>query len=477
MASSAAPALLRLDQRRGRFTLATTVLGTSMAFLDGTVVNIALPTIGRELHANLAGLQWVVNAYSLTLASLILLGGSLGDRFGRRRLYLVGVIAFSAASLGCALSPTVVVLAVVRALQGVAAALMVPGSLAILQSSFEPGERMRAIGAWTGLAGVATAAGPLVGGWLVGIDWRLVFWINIPIGIAVVALGRACVPESVNPHASRHLDPAGVVLAALGLAGLTWSLTAVPDRGWSAPVLAVGVAGVLCLGGFVLVEGRVTAPMVPLTMFASRTFSVVNAVTLAVYAALGGALFFLVIFLQVTAGWSPLAAGASTLPISITMLLLSSRFGALGTRIGPRPLMAGGTLLSAAGFVLLSRIPVHPSYLTDVLPGLVVFSVGLSMTVAPLTGTVLAAAPDELAGTASGVNNAIAQTARLLAVAALPLAVGLSGREYASPVLLAPAYRSAMLVCAGMLVAAAVLTQVGLRAHEACVTTVQPATT
>ncbi len=455
--------LLRLTDRRGRLTLLTTVLGSGMSFLDGTIVNVALPTIGRELRADLAGLQWVVNGYALTLAALILLGGSLGDRFGRRRTYSVGTAAFGAASTLCAISPGIATLTAARAVQGVAAALLVPGSLAILQASFVPEDRMKAIGAWTGLTGVATASGPLVGGWLVGFSWRYAFWLNVPVAVAVVLLSRV-MPESRNPHASHRLDVPGVGFAVLGLAGTTYALTAYPSRGADAVTAAAAVVGVGAMAAFVVAERRSNHPMMPPSLFTSRAFSVVNVVTLVVYAALSGALLFLIFQLQVVAGWSPLQAGAATVPISLTMLLLAGRFGALATRLGPRPLMVCGTLVAALGFSWLAFLPRHPAYLQDVLPGVGLLGLGLSMLVAPLTGTVLAAAPDDLAGTASGVNNAVSRAAGLFAVAGLPVAVGLSGTDYADPSLLAPACRAALLSCAGLLVAGAVLTRLGLPA-------------
>ncbi|NYG06859.1 EmrB/QacA subfamily drug resistance transporter [Phycicoccus badiiscoriae] len=462
MTTTAAPhELLRLKSHMGRLALATTVLGSGMALLDGTIVNVALPTIGRELHADLAGLQWVVNAYALTLAAFILLGGSLGDRFGRRAMYAVGVGGFGCASALCALSPTVEVLIAARAIQGLCAALLVPGSLAILQASFHREDRMAAIGAWTGLLGVATASGPVVGGWLVERNWTWAFWLNVPLAVVVVVLALKFVPESRNPLASKHIDVAGVTLAVVGLAGLTYGLTSLSD-GVSAPGLAVGCLGVLALGAFVWAEMHSHDPMVPPSLFANRVFSTINLVTLLVYAGLAAALLFLVLFLQTVAGWSALSAGAATLPLSVVMLAFAGRFGRLAAKSSPRPFMIAGTLVAAGGFVLLAMARRDASYLIDVFPGITLVGVGLAMTVAPLTGTVLAAAPDELAGTASGVNNAVARTAGLLAIAALPPLVGLGGADYASPGALAPAYRLAMLICAALLVGGAALTAFGL---------------
>jgi EmrB/QacA subfamily drug resistance transporter len=458
----AAPAVLTMSSRQGRLTLLATILGSGIAFLDGTVVNVALPTIGRKLHADLAGLQWVVSAYSLSLAALILLGGSLGDRFGRRKVYLIGVSGFAICSLLCAVSPNIQVLVAARALQGVAAALLTPGSLAILQASFRPEDRMRAIGAWSGLIGVATAAGPIVGGWLVSWTWRSIFWLNLPLAIVVIVLCRSVVPESRDPEASHHLDTAGVVLAAVGLAGVTYSLTAWGANGADLLTVAAAVVGVVALVGFVLAEQREKMPLVPLTLFRSRDFSVVNFVTLVVYAALSGLFLFLVLQLQVSSGYSPLAAGAATVPVSILMLLLSERAGALATRIGARLMIGVGAAVCAAGTVVLSTIGRHPSYLTQVLPGVALFGLGMCVLVTPLTGTVLAAAPNRYAGTASGINNAVSRTGGLLAIASLPLLVGLSGDGYADPAVLTPAFRHAMYICLGLLLLGSVTAFVGV---------------
>ena len=456
------PAALRVSDPRGRVVLLTTVLGSGVALLDSTIVNVALPTVGRDLGADLAGVQWVISAYALTLAALILLGGSLGDRLGRRRVYIWGVAGFGVASMLSALSPNIATLVGARALQGVAAALLTPGSLAILQSSFHPDDRMRAIGAWTGTLSIAAASGPLIGGWLIAYSWRWVFWVNVPLCAAVIVLAARYVPESRNPDASRHTDVWGVVLCALGLAGLTSALTAWPSHGLGTLTVVTGTIGVLGLAAFILIERSSPHPMLPTVLFASRTFSVINVATFAIYAALSGTFLFLVLFLQVVSGWTALQAGAAALPLSVIMLVLASRFGELATRIGARPLMICGPLTAATGLAFLSLLPDNPSYVRNVLPGVVLLGLGLAMTVAPLTGTVLAAAPDVLAGTASGVNNAVARTAGLMAVAALPVIVGLSGSEYAEAASLAPAYRAAMLICAVIMASGAVLTALGL---------------
>jgi EmrB/QacA subfamily drug resistance transporter len=427
-----------------------------MAFVDGTVVNIALPRIGTSLGAGAAGLQWVVNGYTLTLASFILLGGSLGDRFGRRRVYLVGVAWFATASLLCGLAPSIGTLVAARALQGIGGALLAPGALAILQTTFEGGDRMRAIGAWSGLAGVAGAIGPFLGGWIVQMSsWRLVFLINVPIAMAVLLVARRHVPESANPHAAHRLDLAGAALGAVGLAGVTYGLTAWYGRGLGDPVVLVPlVVGVGSLAWFVVTEARSSHPMVPLVLFRSRAFSAVNVVTFVVYAALSGVIFFVVINLQVVARFAPLPAGLSLLPVTGLMLLLSARAGALSARIGPRIPMTVGPLVCACAMLLLSRVGLGSTYLRDVLPAVTLLGLGLAATVAPLTSTALAAASDSNAGVASGVNNAVARTAGLLAIAVLPLVSGV-GASLTDPTTLHPAYRASMLICAGMLVVAA----------------------
>jgi EmrB/QacA subfamily drug resistance transporter len=447
------PTPVRYREAAGRWILLATVLGSAMAFVDGTVVNIALPRIGEHFGAGAAALQWTVNAYTLTLASFVLLGGSLGDRFGRRRVFLVGVAWFAVASVLCGLAPSIGVLIAARALQGVGGALLTPGALAILQSSFDPADRMRAIGAWSGLAGVAGAIGPFLGGWLVEVSsWRLVFLINLPLAVVVLLVAMRHVPESFDPGAPRQLDILGAVLGAVGLAGLTYGFTAWPSRGGSDPVVVGALlVGVLGLVGFLRNEARSSHPMLPLGIFSSKTFSATNVVTFAVYAALGGVFFFVVVNLQVVAGFPPLRAGISLLPITLLMLALSARAGGLATRIGPRLPMSLGPLVCAVGLVLLSRVGAGATYVADVLPGVVILGLGLSLTVAPLTATALASVEDRHAGIASGVNNAVARIAGLLAVAILPLASGL-GASLTDAATLSPAYHRSMLICSGLLV-------------------------
>lgn len=437
-----------------------------MALLDSTVVNVALPAIGRDLGASLAGLQWTVTAYTLTLAGLILLGGSLGDRMGRRRVFVIGVVWFALASALCAAAPGIGALVAARALQGIGGALLTPGSLAIIQASFAADDRPRAIGAWSGLGGVAAAVGPLLGGWLVGAaGWRWIFLLNLPLAAAVVAVAARRLPETKDESASGRFDVAGAALAALTLAGITGALIEAP-----APLRAglPGVAGVAAGAGFVALERRRArapervAPMLPVDIFVSRQFTVVNVVTFFVYAAVGGVFFLLVLQLQVASGFSPLAAGLALLPVTALMLALSARAGALAHRAGPRWLMAAGAGVCALGSLLMTRVGVRASYTADVLPAVLVFGLGLSMTVAPLTATVLASAESRHAGLASGVNNAIARAAGLLAVAGLPLAVGLSGVGERAPAAFAGGFRAAMAVCAGLLAAGGVLSAVAI---------------
>ncbi len=454
---------LRLSGPAGRGTLLATVLGSGLVFIDGTVVGIALPAIADDLGATTAGLQWTVNGYALTLAALLLLGGSLGDRFGRRRIFLLGTVAFAVASLLCALAPSAGTLVAARALQGVGGALLTPGSLAILQSTFTHDDRARAIGAWSGLSGAAGAVAPFLGGWLVeAFGWRWVFGINLPLAALVVVVAMRWVPESADPAASPHLDVRGTVLAAVGLGALTWALTAWSERGrLDAAVAGVGVAGLAAMAAFVLAEARSDHPALPLGLFRWRPFAATNLATLLIYGALSGAFFFLPITLQVVTGWSPLAAGISSLPVTVLMLLLSARAGALGSRIGPRIPMTVGPLVAAAGIALLSGIGTGTDYLTGVLPGITVFGLGLVLTVAPLTATALAAAPDHLAGVASATNNAVSRVAGLLAVAVLPLVAGV-GAGLSDPAVLADAHPVAMLTCSGLLVVGALCALAGV---------------
>jgi EmrB/QacA subfamily drug resistance transporter len=452
---------VRLGTAAGRWVIAAAVLGSGIALLDGTVVNVALRKVGTDLDASMAELQWVVNAYLLTLAALILVGGALGDRFGRRRIFLVGVAWFGVASIICALAQSPDQLILARLVQGVGGALLTPGSLAIIQGSFPPAERGRVIGLWAGLGGIAAAIGPPLGGWVVDVaTWRWIFWFNVPVVVVVLAIGMRHVPESLDPDSPAEYDVPGSVLAVLGLGGVTYALIE-SDAQW------LGLGGLACLVAFVLVERRSPYPMMPLGLYRSRVFSVSNAMTLLVYGALGAMLFFLVLQLQVTAGYTPLQAGLATVPITIVMLLLSSRSGALASRIGPRLQMSVGPVVCGLGCWMLVGVGEGSGYWLDVLPGLTVFSLGLVCLVAPLTTSVLAAAPDRYAGVASGINNAVARTGSLLAVAALPALVGVSGEDYELPEVFTAGYERAMLTCAVLLVMGGAISFVGLAGSAA----------
>jgi EmrB/QacA subfamily drug resistance transporter len=442
---------VRLDEPAGRWVLLATVLGSGVAMLDATVVNIALPVLGKDLNAGFAGLQWTLNGYTLTLASLILLGGSLGDRFGRRRIFMLGTTWFALASLLCAVAPSIGFLVAARALQGVGGALLTPGSLAIISASFVRADRPRAIGAWSGLAGIAGAVGPFLGGYLVeGPGWRWIFLINLPLAAVVLAISARHVPESLDPEASPRLDVLGAVLGAIGLGGVTYALIA-GGTGWSATVVVFGVVGLLGVASFVVNERRSSHPMLPLGIFANRQFAAANAVTFAVYAALSAIFFLLVLQLQVVAGLSPILAGTALLPVTVLMLLLSSRGGQLAQRIGPRWPMAIGPMVASVGVLLTLRIGPDASYVGDVLPGVVLLGLGLCLTVAPLTTTVLAAVESRHAGVASGVNNAVARAAGLLAVAVLPVAAGISNDDYRHPAAFDHGFQIAILLCAALL--------------------------
>ncbi len=423
----------------GRWVLAATVLGSGMVFLDGTVVNIAVPALGRSFHTGISGIQWVLDVYLVTLASLLLPGGSLGDRYGRRRVFVIGLATFTGASALCGAAPTLGLLIAARALQGAGGALLVPGSLAIISSAFEGEERGRAIGVWSGLAGLATAVAPFLGGWLIGaVGWRSIFFLNVPIAVLTIWIARRHVPETRDVDDSAPPDLLGAALAALALGALAAGL--IERIWWFAPVALV------LLGLFVLVERSRPDPMVPLGLFANLQFTGANITTFGVYAALSGALFLVIVQLQVSLGYSPLAAGASFLPITACMLLLSPRMGQLAQRIGPRLPMTLGPLIAAAGAVLFSRVVPGQSYVGAKLPAALVLGLGLSITVAPLTSTVLAAVSEDHVGTASGINNAVSRVAGLVAVAALPAVTGL-GADL-SRAGLSHGYRAAMLVCA-----------------------------
>ncbi|NNJ02747.1 MFS transporter [Streptomyces sp. PKU-MA01144] len=438
---------IRLASVTGRWIVLTTVLGSSMALLDSTVVNVALPHIGEDLDADLAELQWTVNAYMVTLAGLILLGGALGDRYGRRRVFVVGVLWFAVASLACGLAPNAHVLIAARALQGIGGALLTPGSLALIQASFHRDDRARAVGLWSGFGGVGAAAGPFLGGWLVdGPGWRWIFLLNVPLAALCVPVALRHVPESRDPAAHGRFDVLGAVLGALSLALVTYAL--IDGSWWS------GVVGVLTGAAFIRLERRRKNAMLPVSIFRSRLFTAVNLVTVCVYAGFSGFFFLTALQLQVVSGYSALAAGTALLPTTVLMLLLSARSGQLGERIGPRIPLTVGPLLSAAGMLLMLRVGADASYPADVLPALLVLGLGM---VAPLTATVLASVDTARAGIASGVNNAAARAAGLLAVAALPMLAGMGPEAYRMPDRFAAAFARAMPLCALILVVGSVL--------------------
>jgi EmrB/QacA subfamily drug resistance transporter len=458
MTTTDAPAL-SYSSARGRWVLAITVAGSGIASLDATVVNIALPTIGREFHTGIAALQWVITGYTLTLAAFLLLGGSLGDRFGRRKVYLIGIVWFALASAACGFAPNALFLIATRLLQGVGAALLTPGSLAILEASFVPADRARAIGAWSGLSGVAVAAGPLVGGYLISAaSWRWIFFINLPIAAAVVALGMRHLPESRDPSVTGRIDYAGALFAVLFLTGITFAFIEAPTLGWSSPsVIAMTAVGVAGLAAFLIREHTAAAPMLPLSVFADRQFAATNAVTFIVYAALTGATFLLPVVLQVVSGYSPLASGFALLPLTFIMLGLSARSGQLASRIGPRLQMSVGPVVVGVGLAMLTLATSGSSYWLYVLPAVIVFGLGLAITVAPLTATAMSSAPPEHSGIASAVNNDVARFGGLLAVAVLPALAGITGTSYLHPDALSAGFRTAALISGALCAAGGVL--------------------
>ncbi|TDO50723.1 EmrB/QacA subfamily drug resistance transporter [Kribbella sp. VKM Ac-2527] len=449
---------------RARWVLAATALGSGMAFLDGTVVNVALPAMGEDLDADMAGLQWIVNGYMLMLAALILLSGSLGDRLGRRRTFVAGVIWFALASLVCAVAPNLEVMVAGRILQGIGGALLTPGSLAILQTTFAHSDRSKAVGAWSGLTSVAAAVGPFVGGSLVDSgSWRWIFLLNLPIALVTVLITLRHVPETRDETAAGKLDLTGALLATLGLAGLTYGLISAGERGFGDPVVMTTlVAGVFALAVFVEVERRSSHPMLPPGIFKNLRFTGANLVTVVVYGALGTATFLVVVYLQTALGYDALTAGASLLPLTLLMLTLSGYAGELSERIGARIPMTAGPLLMAGGFLLMLRIEPDSGYISDVLPGVFILGLGLVATVAPLTATVLSSVEDHHAGIASGVNNAIARSAQLMAVAAIPMAAGITGEVYRDPVAFSNSFGTVLWISAVLAVAGGVIAWITL---------------
>ena len=439
---------MKLASAQGRWLVTAMILASGMAFLDSSIVNLALPDVDRDLDAGVAGLQWTVNAYTLTLASLILVGGSLGDRLGRRRIFVFGVAWFAVASVLCAAAPSIEVLVVARALQGIGGALLTPGSLAIISASIDPGDRGRAIGVWSGFSGITTGAGPLVGGWLIDqLGWRSVFWVNVPLALAVIVITLRHVPETKG--AQTRLDFGGAGLTVGSLAFLTYGLVA---EQWLPTTV-----GLLLLVAFVVHQWRTPHALVPLSLFSDRVFTAANICTFSIYGALSGSGFLLVLQLQYVSGYSPLEAGLATIPPVILMLLFSGQAGAWGARVGPRLPMTVGPLVMAVSFLIYLRIDEDPNFVIDVLGAGVLFGIGLTMLVAPLTTSVLASAPADQTGIASGINNAVARTSSLLAVAAIPPIAGIAGSNFASPEVFSPGFRTGMLICAGMLATAGFL--------------------
>jgi EmrB/QacA subfamily drug resistance transporter len=460
-----------MTARTPRWILVGTILGSGAVFVEGSVTMVALPAIARDFHLGIAGLQWVLNGYLLTLSSLILLGGALGDHFSRRGVFVIGLAGFSIASIACALAPNLPLLVVARVLQGAAGALVVPNSLALLETTFSGADRGAAVGHWSAWSAVSSAFGPLVGGWLVdAASWRWVFVCIAPFAAAaVVAVGiRRDGRESTAAKAD--VDYAGAALVTLGLAGVVGALIAGPDAGFTKPgPLAALIGGVALLLGFVLVERRVRSPLVPPAIFRVRQFTGANATTLVVYAALNGLFFLLMLQLQTTMRYSALRAGASLLPINALVLVLSPIAGRATTRVGARPLMVLGSLIAAGGMLLFTRVKPDASYVTSVLPAAVVFGIGLGCFVAPLTSVALSALGEERAGLASGMNNAVARLAGLLAVAGVPLAAGLGGVHQLEGAVVARGFARAMIICAALCATGSAIATVTIRDSQPAV--------
>ena len=468
---------MRLKSSAGRWAVAATVLGSGAVFLESTVMTVAAPAIGRDLDLGMAGLQWLLNVYMLPLSALILLGGSLGDRYGRRRVFVVGLIGFATTSALCMAAPGFRTLLACRLLQGVFGALLVPNSLAILDSLFAEEDRGAAIGQWAAWSGVSTALGPLIGGWLVdALSWRWVFACVVPFAFAAAWIAARRMPAD-EPSGAETVDYAGAVLVTLALAGVTATLVAGPSLGGTAGEAVAGGGGLVLLAVFVLVERHVRDPMLPLVLFRSRQFTGTNLVTLLVYAALGGFFFLFVLTLQNSLGYSALASGAALMPVNLLMLLISPRVGRWSARVGARLPMTAGAAMAAAGLLLLSGVGPGTRYLTGLVPGLALFGVGLATLVAPLTAAVLGAVPDERTGVASAVNNATARLAGLLGMSVLPLAAGLGGLRELRGAVLADGTGVALRISAGLCLAGAAVAFFTVRASASVVAVAHPSST
>ena len=451
--------------RRRTLTLLAAILGSGVATIDGSIVNVALPAIERDLGGGLSGQQWVSNAYLLALASLILVGGSLGDIYGERRVFAVGLAAFGVFSVACALAPTIEVLIGARALQGSAAALMVPSSLAIIVATFAPDERGAAIGTWTAWGGIAAIVGPLAGGVIVDqVSWRWIFALNVPLVLVTVGLVLAAVPET-TAKTGRRVDFIGAGLCAAGLGGVVFALIEQPHYGWRSPVIILPlVGGIVAFAGFLVYERRAAEPMLELELFSHRNFAFGNAETLALYGGLGILFFFLTIFLQEVAGYTALESGLTVVPVTLVLFALSRRFGALADRLGPRVFMGGGPLIASVGILLLLRTGMDTDFVTELLPALLVFALGLSLTVAPLVATVLADADENDAGIASAINNAVARVAGLVGVSVVGVVVAQSlvGDTFAANSESVRAFHEAVVICAVLVAAGGVLGAIGI---------------
>ncbi len=454
---------IRFASAQGKWVLAAAILGSGIAFLDSSVVNTALPSIQREFDASLAGQQWVVTGYLLTLGSLLVVGGSLGDLFGRRLAFVSGLIGFGITSALCGIAPDLGVLIAARVGQGITAALLVPGSMAMIAAVFHPDDRAKAIGAWSGLAGVATAIGPFLGGWLIDtVSWRWVFLINPPLAAIAIWIALTKVPETSGRASGEPLhgtgdglssgrlhgvDLSGAIALSLGLAGVVYALIEGPARGWPQSALLAAVIGVLALVGFAIIERRSASPMVPMSLFHSKRFAGINAATFVMWGAIGAVFFLLTIHLQTDLNYSATEAGAATIPVTILMMLFSAKSGALAQRIGPRLPMIAGPVVVAVAFGLMTRIHPGVTYPTVVFPAVMMFALGLTITVAPLTATLIASVDDRHAGVGSAINNAVARVASLLAIAVLPALAGIAGARGAS---LNAGFPKAMWICAAL---------------------------